>query len=126
MKTYFLKTLLLIITLSFISCGDNSDDLSPIKPIECPDGALHTLDAVMCEMIYLPCYDAWGVELLEALSNENKTIGASLDIKEEYKIAGLEVQVDACFYEFDLPLLIADPAPWGSLYRMEDIRMVGE
>lgn len=126
MKAYFLKTLLIIFTIFLISCSNGSDDALPIIPIECPDDALHTVDGIMGEMIYLPCYDAWGVKLLETLTNENQTIGVSLDISEEYEIEELKVQLDACFYEFDLPLILPDPAPWGSLYRMENVRIVDE
>ena len=123
MKTYLLKSLLLILTISFISCSDD-EDLT--QATECPDAALYTIDKANGKMVYLGCYDAWGIELDEPLENEERTIGASLEIRKEYEVDGLRVQVDACFYEFDLPLVIADPAPWGQLYRMDNIRMVGE
>lgn len=119
---YFLKSLVLIFALSFIACSDD-EDLT--KAMECPDGALHTIDNATGSMIYLSCYDAWGVVLDEALLDEERTIGASKDIAKEYQVEGLKVEVDACFYEFDLPLQFPDPAFWGTLYNMENIRMIG-
>ncbi len=121
MKNYYLNTLLLLFVLFAISCSDD-EDLT--KVMECSGEALHTIDNAQGAMIYLSCYDAWGVLLDDALLDEDRTIGASKDIEEEYKVEGLRVQIDACFYEFDLPLLFPDPAFWGFLYNMENIEMI--
>lgn len=123
MKIYLLKSLALIFALSLISC---SDDEVMTQVMECPDNALHTIDDATGTMVYLSCYNAWGVQLDEALPDEETTIGASLDVNESFQVEGLAVQIDACFYEFDLPLLFPDPVPWGMLYNMENIKMVGE
>jgi len=123
MTTYYLKSLLLLITVFAISCGGN-DDTSNV--MECDNDALHTIDNAPGSMIYLTCYDAWGIVLDEALTDEDRTIGVSQDIKEEYKVEGLRVQVDACFYEFDLPLIFPDPTFWGFLYKMENFRIIEE
>ena len=123
MTSQVLKSLVLLIILCFVSCSDNN---KPIDTMICPNDALHTIDNAPGSMIYISCYDAWGVKLDESLHADTQTIGASLEVAEEYRIEGLRVQVDACFYEFDLPLLFPDPAPWGSLYRMENFRLIEE
>ena len=77
-------------------------------------------------MVYLPCYDAWAVDLEESVHADGQTIVASLDIDESFEVEGMKVQADACLFEFDLPLLLPDPAPWGYLYRMENIEIEEE
>jgi len=122
MTTHFLKSILLIALIGIISCEDsNTPDV-----LECPNNALHTVNNAKGTMVYLTCYEAWGVELDDTLVDDAVTIGGSLDVDEAYKIEGLRVSVDACFYEFDLPLILPDPQPWGYLFRMEDFRIIEE
>lgn len=122
MTSQFLKSILLIALIGIISCGDSTaPDL-----IECPNDALHTISNAKGTMIYLTCYNAWGIELDESLIDGDRTIGASLNVDDSYQVEGLRVLIDACFYEFDLPLVLPDPAPWGYLYRMENFRIIEE
>ena len=123
MTSQVLKSLVLLIILCFVSCSDSNE---PIDTMICPNDALHTIDNAPGSMIYISCYDAWGVLLDNAINEEERTIGASLSVPEEYHIEGLKVQLDACFYEFDLPLLFPDPGFWGTLYNMENIRLIEE
>ena len=112
----------MLFVLLSVSCESENDNLK--TTIECPDEALYTISDAYGTMVYLACYDAWGVRLDDSIHTDGGTIGASLDVEEVYKVEGLRVKVNACFYEFDLPLLLADPAPWGYLYVMENMAIV--
>jgi len=123
MTAHLLKSVLLLFVLGIVSCSDTKD---PIDAMECTDDALHTINNATGSMIYMSCYEAWGVLLDDALVDEERTIGASLSVAEEYRTEGLRVQLDACFYEFDLPLQFPDPSFWGTLYNMDNFRLVEE
>jgi len=116
MRLIYLKSLILLF--------EKSNDVKPI--LECLDTALEDISNANGAMVHLICYDAWAVKLDESLHNDGQTVVASLDIDESYEIEGMKVQVDVCLYEFDLPLLLPDPVPWGYLYRMENVQIVEE
>lgn len=124
MKARHIISFLMLLALLFVSCEDKNDDLH--ATMECPEEAHHRLSNAYGSMVYLACYDAWGVRLDDSIHDDGDTIGASLEVIEDYKVVGLRVKVDACLYEFDLPLLLADPAPWPYLYVMENMDIVVE
>jgi len=82
--------------------------------------ALQSLEGISGTMLFLGCYDSWAVLLNESIHPDGNTVLVSLDINPNYHVEGLNVTIDACLYEFDLPLLLPDPVIWGYLYRMEN------
>lgn len=97
-----------------VSCGDSEPE------VRCADDALFERQEANGEMIFLMCYDAWGIKLDETASDDWHIIGASYDIPEEYKEEGLRVTLNGCFHTFDMPLLIPDPMPWGEMYVIKN------
>jgi hypothetical protein len=122
MKLIYLKSFLFLFVLSSSSCEKSND--TPV--LECPDAALQEISNANGAMVYLGCYDAWAVILEESIHDDGQTVLASLDIDESFEVEGMKIQVDACLYEFDLPLLLPDPAPLGYLYKMENVQIVEE
>jgi len=120
MINFILKSVLLL-SILLVVCCDNNSDLNPITA--CPEDALHTINNAKGHMTYLYCYEAWAVVLDESLHDDAQTIIANLFVHEDYRVDSMRVKIDACLYEFDLPLLLPDPAPWGYLYRMDNVNM---
>lgn len=118
-----LRLLFVAALVTFLSCDDKVDIN---LPMECPEEALHTLGKATGKMVYLPCYGAWAVELDKSLHEDGGTMAASLDMDEAYKVDSMQVVVDACLYEFDLPLLLPDPGIWGYLYNLENFSVSQE
>jgi len=86
--------------------------------LACGDDSLFSMEEVTGEMIYLPCYDSWAVKIEQ--DSQVPIIAASLDIPDYLKVEGLPVVLSGCFYDFDLPLILPDPAPWGDMYVVRD------
>ena len=108
---------LLFTMFSATSCSD------PEPTFSCNTSALFSKECATGTMIFLSCYDSWAVRLDETNTDGIHLIDANPNISEEYKIDGLEVKIDACFYEFDLVLLFPDPALWGEMYVIQDFNI---
>jgi len=120
------SNLMLAIYLSFFfimlgstSCSEPEQEL----PFTCDSDALLVREDVSGTMFYLMCYDAWSVRLDETNEEGIIVYAASVDIEDDYKIEGLQVSLNACFYNFDLQLLFPDPAIWGDMYVMKDFEI---
>ncbi len=96
------------------------------EPLACDDDALFSKELATGEMFYMPCYDSWAIHMDEMTSDGGRMNAASLDIPVEFREQGLRVSFDACFYPFDLPLIIADPAPIGLSYVIKDFTISQE
>ncbi len=120
MKYLTTVTVFLIMMITVSSCSDsnNSEDLI------CDADALFNMEDAVGSMIYLTCYDSWAIRVDQMQGDTTQLIGASLDIPESFEVDGMQVSFTACFYEFDLPLLLPDPAPWGDLYVIRDFTIV--
>jgi len=55
-------------------------------------------------MMYLPCYESWAVNIED--SWRGRIIAASYDIPTPFHIEGLTVCVDACYFTFDMELMV--------------------
>ncbi len=113
MKAIIKCFILTVVILSFSSCSDKSDN----DPLVCNDpDTLLVLEDRAGTMKYLPCYDSWAVDVDDLDNDTCSIIGASKDISDEFKSDGMAVTISGCYYEFDLPLLLPDPAGWCDLY----------
>ena len=121
MKSYTLANLTLLIVISLsLFCNACTD---PEAPHTCDDEALFLREEATGMMVYLPCYDSWAVKLNETNIDGTHKIGASYDLAESLKVDSTIVKIDACFYEFDMELLLPDPAPWGDLFVIKDFEI---
>jgi len=114
------KSLILFCGLFLFSCSDSPEE------IRCTEDALFERMVVGGTMIYLPCFDSWAIRLDETAVDDGKMFGASYDIPEEYKEEGLRVTLSACFHNFDMELILPDPAPWGLLYVIKNFQISEE
>jgi len=121
MKTsYFQLSLLFALAFTLLSITSCSDP-EPL-PLTCDSESHFKKEGAVGTMLYLPCYESWSIKINEANvdGDGQAIIAASLDIPTEYHVADKKVKLDACFYDFDLPLILPDPAPWGDMYVIKD------
>jgi hypothetical protein len=92
----------------------------------CDEDALFSRDDATGSMFFINCYQTWAVEMDELNDNGNPIYAASLDIDEDFHTEGMRVKFDACFYDFDLPLIIPDPSFFGEMYVIRDYEIEEE
>ena len=105
-----------LILFSFIMFMSSCSKEEQPVDIQCDDTALFEINNATGTMRYLPCYDSWAIHTADPTNADSRILAASLSIPEEFKSEDLTVTFSACFYTFDLPLILPDPAPWDQLY----------
>lgn len=108
----------LLSIICLLSCA--KQEINMLEQLNCSEEALFRLLNTSGEMFFMPCYDTWAIRLDERDANDIWVIGASYDIPEAFQEEGLIVSFDACFLPFDMPLVLADPNPWGHLFVVDD------
>ena len=121
MKVFIRTALMGLLCFSIVvSCSTPEEAVSMFT---CEDEALFSRTEAKGTVIYLACYDAWAIVMDETNDAGDVLIAATTEMPDNFRIVGIEVVFDACFYEFDLPLLLPDPVIFGELYVIQDFEI---
>jgi len=106
-----------LLALSSCSKADRCSELS------CEDNCEFVEVDRVGEVHFYGCYITWGALFTNDAGEQ--VIALAPDMKEEYKVEGMEITFSATFYENDLPLAIPDPMP-GRFYKIDIYDMNGD